>query len=135
MSPLLIDSGVDTAADLAALLPGDVRERIDPVLLHGAPTAAALRVLATVRDTRWRHYVYAARIDWTPMLAWVREPYEPLDDTGASSSVCVRVEAAASLAGAVAARPDLLRAATGLDEGNFRALLDALRIARNGLRP
>lgn len=125
MSALVVDCGVDTPADLGDLLPGALAARIDPDLLAEGPTAAALRVLATLRDQGWVPFVYAARIDWTPMLEWAR-------GNRASSSVRARVELAASLAGCVNARPDLLRAATG-DKGNFTALLDALRIAREGL--
>lgn len=135
MTALLIDSGIDFTADLSRLLPESVRTRIEPELLRETPSAAALRVLATIRDERWTEFVYAARIDWTAMLAWVREPYQPLGDTGASSSVCVRVELAGSLAGAVAARPNLFNAAYVLDADNFAALLDGLRIAREGLEP
>lgn len=127
MTALHIDSGINFTSDLAALLPAELRERIEPELLSESPSAAALRVLATIRDQRWMAHVYAARIDWTALIAWGR-------GQTVSSSVAVRVELAASLAGAVDARPSLLRAAYGLDGENFAALLDALRIAREGLR-
>jgi len=113
-------------ADLAALLPASVRERIELELLRESPSAAALRVLATIRDERWPEFVYAARIDWAAMLQWAR-------GNTASNSVAVRVELAASLAGWMHARPELCKAAYALDGDNFRAFLDALRIAREGL--
>lgn len=135
MTALLIDSGIDFTADLSRLLPESVRTRIEPELLRETPSAAALRVLATIRDERWTEFVYAVRIDWTAMLAWARSPADSLwRGSGPSNSVAVRVELAASLAGAVDARADLLKAAYALDGPNFRAFLDALRIAREGLR-
>ena len=125
MSLLPIDTGVDHVRDLAALLPASVRDRIEPELLTEYPSAAALRVLATIRDERWTQFVYAARIDWAAMLAFGRGD--------ASHSVAVRIELAASLAGALGAAPDLLKAAYSLDQNNFAAFVDALRIAREGL--
>lgn len=125
MSALLIDSGVECVADLRGLLPQDLRERIAPELLTEPPSAAALRMLATLRDQRWVAYVTGARIDWAALLEWAR--------AYASPSVRVRVELAGSLAGSSLAAPSLLAGATALDAGNFEALLDALRIAREGL--
>jgi hypothetical protein len=136
MSPMTIDSGVDTVRDLSRLLPESVRDRIEPELLRETPSAAALRVLATIRDERWTEFVYVVRIDWTAMLAWARSPADSLwRGGGPSNSVAVRIELAASLAGAADARPDLLKATYALDGPNFRAFLDALRIAREGLEP
>jgi hypothetical protein len=125
VSALLIDSGVECVADLRGLLPQDLRERIAPELLAEPPSAAALRVLATLRDQRWVAYVAGARIDWAALLEWAR--------AYASPSARVRVELAGSLAGSSLASPSLLAGATALDAGNFEALLDALRIAREGL--
>lgn len=125
MSALLVDSGVETTRDLLGLLPADLRGRIAPELLTEPPSAAALRVLATLRDQRWLPYVAGARIDWAGLLEWAR--------TCASPSVAVRVELAGSLAGSALACPSLLGGACALDGENFAALLDALRIARNGL--
>lgn len=127
MSPLLIDSGIETCADLAGLLPEDVRGRIEPELLTESPTAASLRVLATIRDPRWRDFVGAARIDWDGLLAWARGSEAP------SRSVVVRVEFAASLAGYFRADVQLRAMASALDSENFYAVIDALRIAREGL--
>lgn len=134
MSPLLIDSGIESAADLAGILPGDVRERITPEMLTDAPACAALRVLATIRNPRWRAYVHGeahgpenwVRIDWTDLLADARWHQEPTD------SVRVRLEIAASLAGHLGANPQLLYAARKLDAENLAAVLDGIRIAAEG---
>lgn len=125
MTALLIDSGVDTAADLAALLPEDVAARITPDVLAELSTAAALRVLATVRDTIWREYVGSARIDWEPLLGRARRlPF--------SSSMLLRLEIAASLDGYRDARVRLDLAARTLDREDFLAVLDALRLSASG---
>lgn len=119
---------ITTTSDLEALLPDPLRGTIAPELLTEPPTAAALRMLLTMHDTRWTVFVRGARIHWTKLLDWAR---------GADVSITVRLRAelAASLAGCPAAKPDLLAAAYQLDSGNFASLLDALRIAREGLRP
>jgi hypothetical protein len=124
-SALLIDSGVDTVTDLAALLPAEVRDRIVPEMLTEFPTAAALRVLATIRDPRWHQFVGAARIDWDGLLTWGREY--------GSASVRVRVEAAASLDGWAAARVNLARTVAQLDRSNLLAVMDGIRIAAEGV--
>jgi len=117
---------LQTVAALEALLPESLQQRIDPELVTEPPSAAALRVLATLRDERWTEHVRTARIDWQAMLAWSR------GDT-VSRTAALRVEIAASLAGVPAARLSLLAAATALDERNFAAVLEALWIARTGL--
>lgn len=114
-------------ATLAALLPASVRERIEPELLTEPPTAAALRVLATIRDPRWHEHVRGARIYWADLIAWTRA------ECAVDSPVRVRVEIAASLAGYADARPDLFRSARVLDRENCAAVLDAMRIARTGV--
>jgi len=123
VSAILIDSGVETATDLAGLLPAEMRERIDLEMLTEPPSAAAMRVLATIRDEGWHQHIYRGRIGYPELLEWARRP-------STSRSVRVRVEIAASLGGHSDARPDLLAAAYALDESNFLAVLDALRIAR-----
>lgn len=125
MTALLIDSGIGTVADLAALLPDDVRARITPDMLAELPTVAALRVLATIRDTIWREYVGPGRIDWEPLLERARR-------LPVKSSVLTRVEIAASLDGYNNARVRLDVAARVLDRENFLAVLDALRLAASG---
>jgi hypothetical protein len=112
-------------------LPDQVRARIAPDLaeseLYRAAPAAALRLLATVRDERVFEHVGELAINWTTLLAAVRE-------SGAfSTTVRLRVEIAASLAGRPEAQPHLRRTADALDSANWAALLDALRIAREGL--
>lgn len=125
MSALL--SRTRAVEDLARLLPGEVADTVADEMLAEPHTAAALRVLASVRDERWRRYVYPSRIDWPDLLRWGRTRLEP------GGSVLVRLEVAASLAGYSDARADLLRAARVLDPYNWAALLDALAIAREGL--
>lgn len=116
-----------TVEDLARLLPGEVADTVAEEMLTEPHTAAALRVLASIKDERWRRYVYPLRIDWPDLLRWGRTRLEP------NSSVLVRLEVAASLAGYNDARADLLRAARVLDPYNWAALMDALTIAREGL--
>lgn len=116
---------VQTVAELQALLPEQVRDTLDPDVLTEPPTAAALRVLATIRDQRWAQFVGPYRIDWQGLLAW--------SHLHATGSVQVRIEVAVSLGGWSEARPNLLSAVCRLDEGNYAALIDALRIARQGV--
>lgn len=132
MTALLIDSGIESLRDLTGLLPAGLREQVTPDML-GAQSAAVLRVLATIRDEHWAQFAHPTRaedgeawvaIDWDGLLAWARS---------GSSSVFLRAEAAASMAGWPGAHVDLLMCAQALDEGSFTALLDALRIAREGL--
>ncbi len=131
---LLIDSGIDTCADLLGILPAEVRDRLDEDMLGESPSAAALRVLATIRDLRWISFVEPMRnpfeawvsIDWAALLDWARS---------ASTVVRVRAEIAASLHGWTDCRPNLREAARVLDEENLSIVLDALRIAREGLDP
>lgn len=123
---------VTTVERLLGMLPADVRARIesDPAsdLARFKPTAAAARVMATIRDPRIWHHVSAANIDWKPLLADARcYVFSP--------SVAVRLELAAGLAGYDDARPLLCRAAVALDPISWAAFLDALRIAQEGLAP
>lgn len=127
MSALLIDSGVDTAADLIGLLPARVAHVIDHETLAEPDFAASLRMLATIKNPAWHRYVRAYRIEWFELLAWARTNLD------AAGSVRVRIEIAASLAGYRDARASLMHGARALDEGNFAALMDALRIARQGV--
>lgn len=118
---------VDTAAELSAMLPDVVRTVVDPELLQEAPTAAALRVLATIRDDRWQPFVHPFAINWPALLDWARGTYRRHD------SVLVRLEIAASLAGYPGAQVSLWYAARALDDSNYLGMLDALRIARDGV--
>lgn len=119
--------GFTTTAELAALLPAAVRDRIERELLEEPPSASALRVLATVDDPGWHQYVRGARIDWPGMFDWVR------DGRAASHHERIRVEVAGSLAGYPGARANLMYAMRVLDSGNHAAVMDALRIMREGL--
>lgn len=106
---------IHTQSALAAILPPEVAERIDPDLLREPYTAPSLRILATIRDPRIWEYVGECRIDWPGMVASVR---------GLSSSVQVRVQIAAALAG---------WPIYSLDAANLAAVVDAVRIAGEGL--
>jgi hypothetical protein len=127
MTTMLIDSGVDSVEDLAALLPAAVAKRFDWSEMAVPGTAAALRVLVTIRDEQWQDHVGGCFIDWEQMLRWVRAEYSTTD------SVRVRVEVAASLAGFRDSQVVLLYAARALDASNFAAVMDALRIASQGV--
>lgn len=135
MTALTIDSGVDSVHDLHHLLPAELGDRLTPEMLREPATAAAMRVLATIRDPYWREYVHGeqhgpeawTRIEWTALLEWARGRMDPAD------SVLVRLEIAASLAGHLDSNPRLLYAARKLDRGNLTAVMDALRIASEGL--
>ena len=126
MTTVLIDSGVDSLEDLLGLLPFSVAKRLDRDELTYPGTAAALRVLATIRDERWQEHVTDV-ICWADLLEWARDTYRSTD------SVRVRVEIAASLAGHPDAQAVLLYAARALDSDNFAAVMDALRIAQQGV--
>lgn len=127
MTAMAIDSGIGAVTDLAGILPADMRERIGPELLEEAPTAAALRVLATIKHPGWHGFVRTCTIDWDGLLAWTRGEHRTMD------SIRVRVEIAASLAGNPGSQAILLYAARALDEANFLAVLDAMRIAYSGV--
>lgn len=127
MTALLIDSGVDTVRDLLGLLPPAVAEVVDHDTLLELDFAAPLRMLATIRNEGWYPFVRTYRIDWAGLLAWVRKDFRTTD------SVRVRVEIAASLAGFADSQALLLYGARALDESNYSALMDALRIARQGV--
>lgn len=127
MSVMLIDSGVDTIRDLLGLLPPAIAEVVDHDTLLEADFAASLRMLATIKNEGWWPFVRTYRVDWTGLLAWARAEFRSTD------SVLVRVEIAASLAGEKGSQALLLYGARALDDGNYSALMDALRIAREGV--
>lgn len=131
---LVVDSGIRTRRDLTALLPAELAKRIDDGakgLLDEMQSAAALRILVTIKDPGWQRFVGPVRIDWDGMLnSWSRHVLRE------SSSVRIRVEAAASLAGWAGASPDLLYVCRALDRANLLAVVDAMRIvADGGLKP
>lgn len=128
MSDLVVDSGIRTRRDLAGILPADVASRIDEELLRDSSTAAALRVLATIKDPTWQQYIEPWWIKWDELLAYARRERR-------SHSRRVRIEVAASLADQTSAQVSLMYVAAALDEENFLAVVDALRIARKGLEP
>jgi hypothetical protein len=117
---------VRTRSELRAILPPEVEAFVDDELLRDAWSAAALRVLATIRNDFWHRYIGRCRIDWAPLLDQARALYD-------SRSVLERAELAASLAGRDDARVNLMMAARVLDRANFVAFLDAQRILLEGL--
>lgn len=130
MTALLIDSGIDTVADLLTLLPPKVRVRVDSTYLAYSPNAAALRVLATISDPFWHKHFSAAGVDWPPLLERARQRKVKI-----SNSERVRLEIAASLAGFPGAHVQLLYASRVMPRHNFLDVLDALRIVVEGLQP
>lgn len=128
MSNLVVDSGIHTRRDLVGILPADLAPRIDEELLRDSSIAAALRVLATIKDPTWQQYVQPWWIDWAALLNYGRQMRR-------SNSRRVRIEVAASLADQESAQVSLLYVAASLDRENFLAVIDALRIARLGLEP
>lgn len=115
---------VETHADLAAILPPAVAERAWFEHLYDRTAASALRALAALPDTRWHDRVSQIHIDFETLITqdW-RDP---------QSRLLIRI--AASLYGspyANASAADL----TDLEEpGYFTAAMDAVRIARDGLK-
>lgn len=128
MSVLLIDSGVDTHADLLGLLPAEVRDQITPRMLDNAWTAAALRILATVSDTYWCRHVKNGYIDWQPIITWARDRKRCR-----FNSPRIALEIAASLGGYPHAHVNLLYATQVMPYHQFIAVLDALRITKQGV--
>jgi hypothetical protein len=127
MNALLIDSGVDTIADLLGLLPPVIAAAIDHDTLLEADFASSLRMLATIKNPGWHRHVRTYRIDWAPLLMWARTEFIT------TNSVRVRVEIAASLGGYSDSQALLMYGARALDETNYTALMDAMRIARQGV--
>lgn len=124
---LVIEDAVTTRAQLRALLPTSVESVVDDELLRDAWSAAALRVLATIRNDFWHAHVGNYQIDWSGLLGEARA----LDREG--GSVLVRAELAACLAGREEARANLRVAGYALDRANLVAFFDAQRILLEGL--
>lgn len=127
MTTTLINSNVNSVADLLGLLPPAVAEVVDHGTLQEADFASALRLLATIRNEGWHPFVRTYTVNWTGLLQWARGEFRTTD------SVLVRCEIAASLAGYEHSRALMLYGARALDGDNFSALMDALRIARQGV--
>jgi len=128
VSALTIDSGVDTHADLLGLLPAEVRPHITPRMLNTATTAAALRVLANVHLSEWHAHVRNGRIYWQPIVTWARDRSRRLPN---EYRVCLEI--AASLGGYPHAHVNLLYAVQVTSGNSFLAVLDGLRIAKQGV--
>lgn len=128
MSALLIDSGVDTHADLLGLLPDEVAPHITERMLDNSGTAAALRLLAAVHRTQWHRHAVHGLIDWEPIIIWAR------DRDGRLANECrVALEIAASLDGYAHAHVNLAYAVKVTSGHTFLAVMDALRIAKQGV--
>lgn len=128
MSALLIDTGVDTHADLLGLLPDEVRPHITPRMLDNSMTAAALRVLATVSYTEWHAHVRDGHIYWQPIVTWARDRSRRIANSNRAA-----LEIAASLGGYPHAHVNLRYAITVMPRYQFLHVMDALRIATQGV--
>jgi hypothetical protein len=129
---VIADPGTDksapvrTRADLAAILPSDVVTRLTPDVWHDLSFIAPLRILAAIDDPRWHDAVTPIHIDWASIYAWSRV-------RGELHTVRLAVEIAASMYGDSNARPDMCGLLRRLDVEHGVAVLDALRIADEGL--
>ncbi|MGH3416473.1 MAG: hypothetical protein ACRDVE_04405 [Actinocrinis sp.] len=117
--------------ELLGALPEEVCDRIHTAMFEDdAKTAAALRVLAVVSDRTWYDAVGPVGIDWAPILSRAR-----LRPGGPANSDRCCYEIAASLAGHPGAHVQLRYAATVMARHTYLAVLDALRIAVEGVEP
>lgn len=122
---------INTGAELLGILPEEVSGRIHTAIFEDdAKAAAALRVLAAVSDRTWHDAVGAVGIDWAPILSRAR-----LRPGGPCNSDRCCYEIAASLAGHPGAQVQLRYAATVMARHTYLAVLDALRIAVEGVAP
>ena len=119
---------VYTRRDLAAILPRSIRAEAEDYLLHQPRLAAALRLLACVESIHWQSAVTGSRVDAWALLASLG-PYRSYEDRDR-----VLVEAAACFADPDGVHIPMTRMAERLcDDEDFTVLVDALRIAREGL--
>lgn len=126
-----VKTTVRTIDELLGALPEEVGDRIHTAMFEDdAKTAAALRVLAVVSDRTWYDAVGEVGIDWAPILSRAR-----LRPGGPANSDRCCYEIAASLAGHPGAHVQLRYAATVMARHTYLAVLDALRIAVEGVRP
>lgn len=132
--PIVTGTKICTVGELAEILPAEVRIVADPRLLADVPTASALRVLATIHNPYWHQFVTEAGVDWAAILKWGRSTLGT-QPRGMANSVRVRLEIAASLAGHPGAHVVLLYAIRVMDRHSLLAVMDALRIAVEGLEP
>lgn len=129
MSALLIDSGVDSHADLLELLPENIRPYITERMLDNTSTAAALRLLAHVHRDEWHQHVSHGFINWEPIVTWARTR----DGKRLANEHRVCLEMAASLAEYPHAHVNLAYTVKVTSQFTFLALMDALRIAKQGV--
>lgn len=128
MNALLIVTSVDTRADLLGLLPDEVAPHITERMLDNAGTAAALRLLATVHRTEWHRHAVHGLIGWDPIIIWARDRSGKL-----ANERRVTLDIAASLDGYPHAHVNLAYAVKVTSGHTFLAILDALRIAKQGV--
>jgi hypothetical protein len=121
-----LDHAISTRADLAAILPPGVVARLEPDVWHDLSFIAPLRILAAIDDPRWHAAVTPIHIDWASIYAWSRA-------RGGLHTVRLAVEIAASMCGDPGARPDMCGLLRRLDAEHGAAVLDALRLADEGL--
>lgn len=128
MTATRTDAGVRTFADLVAILPETVAIRVEAFWFWPPQAFAALRVLALIDAEDWHGAVKGHRIDPWAILAWAKG----LLDTS-------RARVLAEIAVGFFLEEDgvhvpVARSLVQLDDdADFAAVLDALRIAREGL--
>lgn len=124
----LASGGVHTEADLFEVLPAQVHARITPKMVETSTTAAALRLLATAGNTAWCHHVKDGLIDWQPIVTLARDRHQHISN----GSRCA-LEMAASLGGYPHAHVNLLYAVQCMPYHQILAVMDALRITKQGV--
>lgn len=126
---LVVDSGLRTRRDLAAILPPKVAAKAQREHLADGYAAGALRLLAVVPESLWAEAVSSIHIDFDALLESVRK--ERSDDR-----TRLVFELAALLYGRQYMPYDVVpRFLKYVDDEDLLAGFDAMRIAREGLEP
>lgn len=111
-----------TRADLAAILPSAVAGRAEFEHFGDRTAASALRVLAELPDSDWHDAVHEGHIDFAALVL----------QRGWDLGRALMIRVAASFYGSPFAGADV-RDLADLTPERFAAVMDALRIAREGL--
>jgi hypothetical protein len=119
---------IRTRADLVEILPQIAAFRAQRgELLGDRHAAAALRVLAELPEGAWCLAVKRSRIDVDELALWT--------DGAADASIQVLGAVALALYGSRHPHPSLHSIIQSLSDAQFLAVVDGLRIAREGLKP
>jgi len=127
---LVVDSGIRTRPDLLGILPLNVSDRVEAYGHPSLDQCAALRVLARVKKAGWHAAVGTApvMVSAGALLAWAAT-YECSDQER------FLVEIAAAFIDS-RVHVNLAQAAAELHEDeDWLAVIDAIRIVREGLEP